>query len=134
MFPPSLRQSIPTLDIVLLLLHGIIAGILGVLLEHGREADLLQTGLHLLALGRLPARQRGGGVHLEAKDFRLVATDRLLGDQGRVDLKQDVLEGRAKVGAINVGVPARFGVVEVLAFATVELDGLRVGVVGQTGG
>lgn len=126
-----LRQSIPTLDIVFFLLHDILACTLGVLLEYSSEADLLQTGLHLLTPRALPALECGGSVNLEAKDFGLVAPDRLLRDQGRVNLEENVLKRGAKVSAIDVGVAAGFWVVQVLAFTTIELDGLCMWVIGE---
>ena len=44
------------------------------------------------------------------------------GQHGRVDLKQDVVEGGAEVCAIDAVVARGFGVVEVLAFGAVEFD------------
>lgn len=72
-------------------------------------------------------------MHLEAKDLRLIPLDRFFRDHIRVDLEEDVLEGSAKVSAINDGVTGGFRVVEVFAFATEELDGLNVRNVGHAG-
>lgn len=67
----------------------------------------------------------------EAKAARDVALGRLDGHQGRVDLEEDVVERRAKVGAVNAGVPRRLWVVYVLAPCAVELDRLRAGYVAH---
>lgn len=72
-------------------------------------------------------------MHLEAKHPGAVALLAFVGHQGRVDLEEDVGEGGAEVGAVDVGVPRRFRVVEVLAFGAVELDGLDVRVVRHAG-
>lgn len=72
-------------------------------------------------------------MHLEAKHPGAIALLALVGHQGRVDLEEDVGEGGAEVGAVDVGVPRRFRVVEVLAFGAVELDGLDVRVVRHAG-
>ncbi len=72
-------------------------------------------------------------MDLEAEHAGAVALLALVGHQGRVDLEEDVGEGGAEVGAVDVGVPRRLRVVEVLAFGAVELDGLDVRVVGHAG-
>ncbi len=72
-------------------------------------------------------------MHLESKNPWLVSSDALLGDQGRVNLEQDVLERGAKVGAVDGRMPRGFRIIEVFAFAAVEFDGLDVGEVGHAG-
>lgn len=63
-----------------------------------------------------------------------VALGALGGDQGRVDLEDDVVEGCAEVGTVDGRVPGGFGVVRVLAARAVEFDGLEVRDVGETHG
>lgn len=119
------------LDIVLFL----VVVILNLLLpEAGLDLELAQPPPHVVPLKILPPDERGGGVHLEAVDARDVALDALGGDEGRVDLEDDVVERGAKVGAVDGGVARGFRVVEVLAAGAVELDGLEVGDVGEAHG
>ena len=73
-------------------------------------------------------------MDLEPENPRLVPPDRLLRDQSRVDLEQDVLERGPEIGAVDGGVARGFGVVEVFAFGAVEFYGLHVGEVGHAGG
>ena len=70
----------------------------------------------------------------EPKHPRTIPLLALFGNKGRVNLKEDVGEGSAEIGAVDVGVAGGFGVVEVFAFGAVEFDGLDVGVVGHAGG
>ena len=65
-------------------------------------------------------------MYFETKNPRLVPFDGLLWDQSRIDLEEDVLERRPEVRTIDVGMARGFGIVEVFAFAAVELDGLDV--------
>lgn len=44
------------------------------------------------------------------------------------------MEGGAEEGAVDLGVPGRLGIVDVLAAGAVELDGLGVGHVGEAHG
>lgn len=71
-------------------------------------------------------------MHLEAVDAGDVPLDAFGGDEGGIDLEDDVVEGGAEVGAVDGGMARGFGVVEVLAAGAVELDGLEVGDVGET--
>lgn len=73
-------------------------------------------------------------MHLEAVDAGDVSLDAFGGDEGGVDLEDDVVEGGAEVGAIDGGVARGFGVVEILAAGAVELDGLEVGDIGEAHG
>lgn len=73
-------------------------------------------------------------MHLEAVDAGDIPLDAFGGDEGGVDLEYDVVEGSAKVGAVDGGVARGFGVVKVLAAGAVELDGLEVGDIGETHG
>lgn len=61
-------------------------------------------------------------MHSEAEYLRLVSVLSLPRDHLRVDLEQDVVERRAKVCAVDAGVPRRFRVVDVLAPRAVQLD------------
>ena len=70
-------------------------------------------------------------MDLEAVDAGDVALNRLEGHEGRVDLEEDVVEGGAKVGAVDGGVSGRLWVVRVLAARAVELDGFEVRDVGE---
>lgn len=72
-------------------------------------------------------------MDLEAEDLGDVTLHGLDGDESGVNLEQDVLEGSAEVSAVDGGVAAGFRVVDVLAFAAVELDRLDVGQVGHAG-
>ena len=58
----------------------------------------------------------------------------LLNRQSRIHLKQDILKTGAEVCAVDGGVPAALGVVEIFAFPAVELYALDVGEVGEAGG
>lgn len=73
-------------------------------------------------------------MHLEAEAAGHVSLNRLGGDERRVDLEHDVVEGGAKVGAVNAGVARRLGVVDVFAARAEELDGLGVGHVSEAHG
>lgn len=73
-------------------------------------------------------------MDLEAVDTGHVALGALGGDQGRVDLEDDVVEGGAEVGAVDGGVAGGFGVVGVFAAGAVELDGFEVGHIGEAHG
>lgn len=70
-------------------------------------------------------------MNFEPKHTRLVAANGFLGDEGWVDLEENVLEGSTEVGTIDVGMAAGFGVIDVFTFAAVELDGLGGRDVGQ---
>lgn len=72
-------------------------------------------------------------MHLEAEHLRLIPLGRFLRNKRRVDLEEDVLEGGAEVGAVDVGVAGGLWVVEVFAFAAVEFHGLDVWEVGHAG-
>ena len=69
----------------------------------------------------MPAYQGSRGVDLEAVDAGYVTLDALSGDQGGVDLEDDVVEGGAEVGTIDSSVAGRLGVVNVLAPGAIEL-------------
>lgn len=73
-------------------------------------------------------------MHLEAIDLGRVALDGLGRDKRGVDLEEDVVEGRAKVSAVDGSVATRLGVVHILATGAPELDGFQVGNVGKTHG
>ena len=55
----------------------------------------------------------------------------LLSRQGRIHLKQDILEAGPKIRAVDSGMPAALWVVQVFAFAAVELHALDVWQVGE---
>lgn len=73
-------------------------------------------------------------MHPKPKHPRLIPLLRLLRHQGRIDLVEDVGEGGTEVGAVDLGVAAGFGVVEIFAAGAVEFYGLDVGVVGHSRG
>ena len=73
-------------------------------------------------------------MDLEPKDLRLIPLNTLLRHQRGVDLEQDVCKRGAEIGAVDGGVPRGLGVVDVFAFAAVELYGLDGGEVGEAGG
>lgn len=119
------------LDILLLLFLLVIH----LLLSEARfNLQLAQPPPHVVSLEVLPPHQRSSGVHLEAVDAGDVPLDAFGGDEGGIDLEDDVVEGGAEVGAVDGGMARGFGVVEVLAAGAVELDGLEVGDVGETHG
>ena len=82
----------------------------------------------------LPPLQRRTSMHLEAENPRTIPLFAFFGHKGRIDLEQDIRERSTEVGAIDVGVPGGFGVVEVFAFGAVEFDGLDVWIIGHAGG
>ncbi len=55
-------------------------------------------------------------------DTGFVTTRALAGQQGRVDLEEDVMEGGTEICAIDGCVSGGFGVVQVLATGAVEFD------------
>ena len=73
-------------------------------------------------------------MNLESKDPRHMPRPALLRYQRRIHLKDDVVEGRAEVGAVDGGVAGCLGVVDVLAFGAVHLYGFLVGEVGLAHG
>lgn len=73
-------------------------------------------------------------MDLEAVDARHVALGALGGDEGGVDLEEDVVEGGAEVGAVDAGVAGGLWVIDVLALGAEELDGFEVGDVGEAHG
>lgn len=120
------------LDIVLLFLLLLIVHLL--LSEAGFNLQLAQPPPHVVSLEVLPPHQRSGGVHLEAVDAGDVPFNAFGGDEGGVDLEDDVVKGGAEVGAVDGGVARGFGVVEVLAAGAVELDRLEIGNIGEAHG
>lgn len=84
------------LVIVILLIH--------LVAEPRIDLKLPQPPPHVVSLGALPPDQGRGRVHLEAVAPWRVALDTLGGDEGRVDLEEDVVEGGAEVGAVDSGV------------------------------
>jgi hypothetical protein len=70
-------------------------------------------------------------VHFETKDLRLMSSLRLLRDQRRIDLEENVVERRAKVCPVDGGVAGGLRVVDVFALGAVELDRLESGEVGE---
>lgn len=73
-------------------------------------------------------------MYFEAVDARDVSLDALGGDERRVDLEDDVVEGGAEVGTVDGSVARRLWVVEILAAGAVELDGFEVGDIGEAHG
>lgn len=73
-------------------------------------------------------------MHFEAVDLGLVAAAGFFGDEGWVDLEEDVVERGAEVGAVDGGVARGLGVVEVFAFGAVELYAFLVRDVGEAHG
>lgn len=73
-------------------------------------------------------------MDLEAKYAGHVAVVGLGGYQSRVDLKENVVEGGAKIGAIDQRMTGGFGIIDVFATCAVEFDGLDVGIIGLTHG
>ena len=69
-------------------------------------------------------------MNFETVDAGNVALLGLLGDEGRVDLEEDVVERRAEVGTVDGCVSRGLRVVEIFAFRAVEFDCLLTGVVG----
>jgi hypothetical protein len=66
-------------------------------------------------------------VDFEAEDLGFVAAPRFDGDEGGVDLEEHVVKGGAEVGAVDGGVFAGFGGVDVFtARMVLELIGLRL--------
>lgn len=68
-------------------------------------------------------------MDLESVNSRNVSLGALGGDQGGVDLEDDIVEGGTEVCAVDGRVSGGFGVVEVFTSCTVELDRLDIGVV-----
>lgn len=124
------------LDLLVLVLVVVVVIVIdvSVVLEAGLDLLALEAAAHGVALLVLPALEGGGGVDLEAVAPGRVALGGLGGRQGGVDLEEDLGERGAEVGAVDGGVAARLGVVEVLAAGAPELDGLLVGDVGQADG
>lgn len=122
-------------EVVLLLFNALAIAALGILDKQlcafADDASLLQARTHLPPLSILPARQGRSGVNAEPEDLGLVTPARLDRHQGRVDLKQNVVEGAAKVGAVDGGMATGFGVVDVLAFGAEQLDALLARVVAR---
>lgn len=75
--------------------------------------EVSQSTQHLLPLTFLPPHQGRRGVDFETEYFRFIPLGALLGDQSRVDLKQDVVEGGAEVGAVDVSVTGGFRVIQI---------------------
>lgn len=73
-------------------------------------------------------------MYFEAVDAGDVSLDALGGDERRVDLEDDVVEGGAEVGTVDGGVTRRLWVVEVLAAGAVEFDWFEVGDIGEAHG
>jgi hypothetical protein len=73
-------------------------------------------------------------VDLESVASGRVALDGLGWRQGGVDLEENLGEGGAEVCAVDGGMAARLGIVEVLAPGAPELDRLLVRDVGQADG
>ena len=119
------------LDVLISLLVILLAGSSA---EPRVHATPPQPTAHVLPPLTLPSDQSGRGVDLEAVAARHVALYRLGGDEGGVDLEDDVVEGGAKVRAVDGGVAGRLGVVNVLAASAVQLNGLDVGNVGEAHG
>lgn len=71
-------------------------------------------------------------MHFEAVDGGLVATPGLCREEGRVLLEEDVVEGCAKVCAVDGGMARGLGVVEVFAARTVQLDRVYTCYIGYT--
>ena len=69
-------------------------------------------------------------MNFKAIDFRFVALGGLLWNKVRVYLEENVLERSTKVGAVDLRMARRFGIVEIFAFGAVELDTLGMGDVG----
>lgn len=73
-------------------------------------------------------------MDLESVETRLVAVLRLLRQHGWVHLKEDVVERRAKVSAVDGVVARRLWVVDVFALGAVQLDMRGVGYIMQAHG
>lgn len=104
------------------------------MLALGHDAGILESLALIAAHHVLPAGQGRSVVDLEAEDLWFIAAARFRGHQSRVDLEEDVVEGAAKVGAVDTGVARRLGVVDVLALGAVEFHGLQSGVVAGAEG
>ncbi len=79
----------------------------------------------------MPPMQRRRRMDLETKHPRLIAGAALLRNERGVYLKEDVLEGRAEVSAVDGGVARGLGVVQVFALGAEEFDGLYGRQVGE---
>ncbi|KAJ3543199.1 hypothetical protein NM208_g3699 [Fusarium decemcellulare] len=68
--------------------------------------------------GRGVLASRTLGLHqwtmLQSGTLHIIVDGALRGDEGGIDLEEDVVEGCAKVDAVNGGVARRLGVVDVL--------------------
>lgn len=82
---------------------------------------------HLVPLDALPPHQRRRSVNLEPIHPWHVAFHALRRDQCRIYLEYDIVKGRAEVGAVNSGVAAGFGIVDVFAARAEQFDRLDVG-------
>lgn len=120
--------------VLILVLFVVVVIDIAVVLEAGLDLLALEAAAHGVALLVLPALEGGGGVDLEAVAPGRMALGGFGGRQGGVDLEENLGKGGAKVGAVDGGVAARLGVVEVLAAGAPQLDGLLVGDVGQADG
>lgn len=69
-------------------------------------------------------------MELEPVNPRRVSIQILCRYQARVYLEEDIVEARPKVGAVDGGMAGGFGIVDVFAPGTVELDSLRIRHVG----
>lgn len=69
-------------------------------------------------------------MNSETIDAGYVSIISLLGDQGGVDLKYDIVEGGAEVRAIDSRVTGGFGIVDVFALCAIKLYSLDIRVVG----
>jgi hypothetical protein len=70
-------------------------------------------------------------MHAETVDARLIAAGALGRNQIGEHLKEDTMERRTKVGAVNRGVTRRLRIVDILALGAVESDSALVGNIVQ---
>jgi hypothetical protein len=98
------------------------------------DTSRAEAGFHLITLAVLPAGESGSGMDAEPENARLVTTNTLLGDQGRIHLEENIMERSSEICSVDRGMARRLGIVDILALGAIELHGLDVGEVRKTHG